>query len=65
MWNRLLTRLRIRFLLINLYLAEQRDDITTILRLDEEIYKLYKKLYQLELFPPISHTSSYTSSYTE
>lgn len=54
MWNGLLTRLRIRFLLINLYLAEQRDDITTILRLDEGIYKLYKKLYQLELFP--SHT---------
>ena len=54
MWNGLLTRLRIRILLINLYLAEQRDDITTILRLDEEIYKLYQKLYQLELFP--SHT---------
>ena len=54
MWNRLLTRLRIRILLVQLYLAEQRDDITTILRLDEEIYKLYQKLYQLELFP--SHT---------
>ena len=61
MWNGLLTRLRIRFLLINLYLAEQRDDLTTIMRLDEEIYRLYQKIYQLDLFSPDSSTN--TSSY--